>query len=287
MIQHGIVVNEFLHGDITPIVKDTQGDISSSSNYRGITLGSLFSKLFEFALDLKVTPFLDTDHLQFGFKKRTSTSHTLFTLRSTVDHFNKHGSNVFVAFLDCTKAFDRISHYGLFIKLMKQYVHLCLLLLIIYWHVNMICRVKWGNKFSEFFNIPLGTKQGGISSPGYFSLYLNDLVSELRRSGVGCHLIRLFLGCVLFADDLALMAPTRAALQKMVNICSSFMARNCLLFNTSKSKVMIFGKSHNETNISPILINEEPLENVSEWKYLGVTISSGKTFGFSARPDLA
>lgn len=36
-----------------------------------------------------------------------------------------------------------------------------------------------------------------------------------------------------------------------------------------------------------ILINEEPLENVSEWKYLGVTISSGKTFGFSARPDLA
>ena len=151
----------------------------------------------------------------------------------------------------------------------------------------MICRVKWGNEFSEFFNIPLGTKQGGISSPGYFSLYINDLVSELRRSGVGCHLIRLFLGCVLFADDLALMAPTRAALQKMVNICSSFMARNCLLFNTSKSKVMIFGKSHNETNISPILINEEPLENVSEWKYLGVTISSGKTFGFSARPDLA
>ena len=75
MIQHGIVVNEFLHGDITPIVKDTQGDISSSSNYRGITLGSLFSKLFEFALDLKVTPFLDTEHLQFGFKKRTSTSH--------------------------------------------------------------------------------------------------------------------------------------------------------------------------------------------------------------------
>ena len=115
------------------------------------------------------------------------------------------------------------------------------------------CRVKCGSEFSEYFNIPLGTKQVGISSPGYFSLYVNDLVSELRQHGIGCHLIRLFLGCVLLADDLALMAPTRAALQKMVDICSSFMARNCLLFNTSKCKVMVFGKSYNDTSISPIL----------------------------------
>ena len=137
MIQHGIVVNDFLRGNITPIVKDTQGNMSSSSNYRGITLGSLFSKLFEFALDLKLAPFLHSDDLQFGFKNRTSSSHALYTLRSTVNHFNKHGSDVFVAFLDCQKAFDRISHYGLFIMLMKRNVPLCLLLFIIYWHVNI------------------------------------------------------------------------------------------------------------------------------------------------------
>ena len=70
MIQHGIIVDDFLRGTITPIVKDSQGDVSDSNNYRGITIGGLFSKLFEFALDAKLSPFLETDHLQFGFKKK-------------------------------------------------------------------------------------------------------------------------------------------------------------------------------------------------------------------------
>ena len=72
MIQHGIVVDDFLRGTITPIVKDNQGEVSDPHNYRGITLGGLFSKLFEFALDAKLSPYLGTDNLQFGFKKKTS-----------------------------------------------------------------------------------------------------------------------------------------------------------------------------------------------------------------------
>ena len=54
MIQHGMVVADLLLGTITPIVKDSIGDINDSSNYREITIGSLFSKLFGFAIDLKV-----------------------------------------------------------------------------------------------------------------------------------------------------------------------------------------------------------------------------------------
>ena len=61
LIQHDVVVDEFLKGTITPIVKVTQGDMSDSANYRGITLGNLFSKLFEHALHAKLTPFLNCD----------------------------------------------------------------------------------------------------------------------------------------------------------------------------------------------------------------------------------
>ena len=34
------------------------------------------------------------DHLQFGFKSRTSTNHALYALKSTVSHFNGKGSSV-------------------------------------------------------------------------------------------------------------------------------------------------------------------------------------------------
>ena len=151
MIQHGYVPTEFLKGTISPIIKDTQGDVSDVSNYRGITLGSLPAKLFECAIQLKTVKFLETDGLQFGFKKKTSAAHALFTLESTVNYFNRNGSDVFVAFLDCSKAFDRISHYGLFSKLMHRNFPLRFLLCIKFWYEKMFAVVKWGTEVSREF----------------------------------------------------------------------------------------------------------------------------------------
>ena len=103
MIQHGVIINDFLKGTITPVIKDASGDVSDTSNYRPITLGSLLSKLFEKAIDLKISPYLETDHLQFGFKKQTSTTHALFTLKNTVNHFTERGSNVLYPFSTAQK----------------------------------------------------------------------------------------------------------------------------------------------------------------------------------------
>ena len=77
-------------------------------------------------------------------------------------------------------------------------------------------------------------------SPGFFAVYVNDLIDLLRKSGVGCHLLKQFLllACILFAADLALLAPSRSALQKLIDICREYCAEFCLFFNTSKSKVM-------------------------------------------------
>ena len=114
MLQHSYVPTAFLNGMITPIVKDSQGDVGNSANYCGITLSCLLAKLFEFLIQKKTSHLLGTDELQFGFKGNTSTSHAIFTLQSVVNHFNKRGSKVYVTFLDCTKALNRISHHGLF-----------------------------------------------------------------------------------------------------------------------------------------------------------------------------
>ena len=150
----------------------------------------------------------------------------------------------------------------------------------------MVCRVKWADVLSDKFDVPLGTKQGGISSPGFFGLYINDMVELLRKKVVGCHIIRTFLACNLFADDLALLAPTRHALQVMINACKDYSDIHCLSFNAKKSKVMCFGKSHNDYCV-PLKIGDCDINFVTEWKYLGTTISGGKTFSFSAKPDIA
>jgi hypothetical protein len=79
---------------------------------------------------MKFGHYFGSDNLQFGFKSQHSTSHAMHSLKFCVDHFTDRGSNVFVAFYDFTKAFDTISHHGLFLKLMDRNFLLCFLLLI-------------------------------------------------------------------------------------------------------------------------------------------------------------
>ena len=287
MLQHSYVPLEFLRGTLTPIVKDSQGDVSDVSNYRGITLSCLPAKLFEFVIQNKISHLLGTDDLQFGFKSKTSSSHAIYTLKSTIDYFNAKGSKVYVALLDCSKAFDRISHFGLFTKLIQRKVPLCILLCLIYWYANMTCSVKWGSETSRSFSVPLGIKQGGINSPDLFACYVDGLIQILRESNVGCRMYKLFLAIIMFADDICLLAPTRSALEKLICICSSYCAKYGLAFNPKKSKVLVFSKSKVDfSQLKPVSLNGKAIEYVSSIVYLGTTIVSEKGFRFSATNDI-
>ena len=181
LLSHGYVPFEFLRGTICPIIKDSSGDCSDPNNYRGITLSPCLAQLLEYCLLGKFDSFLTCDDLQFGFKRGLSTSHAIFALKSCVDYYSKYHTNVFVTLLDCSKAFDKVSHYGIFLKLMSRGVPLCFLNLFIYWYLNLFCCCQWNGVKSEYFRVLTGTKQGGVISPSIFTLYLEELITRLRR----------------------------------------------------------------------------------------------------------
>ena len=54
-----------------------------------------------------------------------------------------------------------------------------------------------------------------------FAVYLDGLLVELSKSGVGCHWESSFAGAFSYADDVVLLAPCASALRTMLNICSS------------------------------------------------------------------
>ena len=284
-IQHSYVPHEFLCSIVTPVVKNTSGDYSDSSNYRPITLSSLVSQIFERAIKMKIGHLLDTDDLQFGFKPKHSTSHALFALTETVNYFNKHGSSVIASFLDCSKAFDKISHAGLFLKLIERNVPLCFINLLVYWMSNLTSQCRWQGFLSDSYAVTSGVKQGGVLSPIFFNVYINDLILKLKNAGCGCYINKKFFGAIMFADDLVLIAPTRSAMQLLIDISARYCDEHCLSFNAKKTKAMVFGKSFE--NISPIILNNESIQFVDEWEYLGCSIVSGKELKFSTKKILS
>ena len=281
MLQHSYIPTLLLRGNISPLVKDRDGDVSDSGNYRAITLSSIFIQMYEILEKMKFGYFLPQSDFQFGFKPGISTSHALYCLTKTVNHFTVNGSRVFLSFLDCSKAFDRISHWGIFIKLIKRNVPLCFLLSVIYLYLNMSCTAKWNGQMSSDFAIPTGTKQGGILSPDFFAMYMHDLIERLRLSGFGCKIIHIIIACIFFADDIVLLSPSRHGLQQMLDICIQYCKEFCLDFNVKKSKVMVIGKLPTDSTYASLLLNNEPLEYVNEYKYLGVSICAGKSLSFS------
>ena len=81
-----------------------------------------------------------------------------------------------------------------------------------YTYQHQYAWVKWGQSVSSRFQIRNGTRQGSMASPALWSVYLDLLIKELRNLGVGCHVGGLYMGVVVYADDVLLMAPTRGAM---------------------------------------------------------------------------
>ena len=102
---------------------------------------------------------------------------------------------------------------------MKREVPVCFLLSVMYLYLDMSCCIKWNGAESYVFDIPTGTKQGGILSPDFFSVYMDDLMYLLINSGFGCKVILMCIACLFFADDIVLLSPSRMGLQKLIDIC--------------------------------------------------------------------
>ena len=147
----------------------------------------------------------------------------------------------------------------------------------------MMYDCKWGKSRSDSFRVLCGTKQGGILSPDFFAIYINDLIKILRASKIGCHILNLFIACIVFADDMALLAPTRGALQELMNICISYCEKFCLNFNVKKSKVVVFGRNSKcVDSLAKLKLGDADIDYVQNFRYLGFNILSDVRFRFSS-----
>ena len=101
---------------------------------------------------------LQSDCLQFGFKKKASCSPDIFTLRSVVEHYCKSSSTVTLCALDISKAYDRVDQYALLSLLMDRKVPKYFINITLSWFEKGCAYVRWGNAISLVFTISAGVR---------------------------------------------------------------------------------------------------------------------------------
>jgi len=140
----GHIPNSFGQSYTVPIPKaDSHCRSLTFDDFRGISISPIISKLFEMAILNRFSSYFVTSDHQFGFKKNLGCSHAIFTVRNVIENFVSNGSTVNVCALDLSKAFDRMNHYALFIKLMKRNFPLNILNIIETWFLVSTTCVKW------------------------------------------------------------------------------------------------------------------------------------------------
>ena len=273
---HGTLTLSLLACAFLPLLKSSLKDPADTGSYRAIAGSSLILKLFEKVILLIWGSLLGTDSLQFGFKAETSTTQCSWLVQEVVGHYLRNGSHPIMTVLNCPKAFDTCRFSTLFSRLVDTGMPAVVVRAFMFMYQQQHAWIRWGKSVSSVFTISNGTRQGSMASPALWSVYLDLLIKELRQLGVGCHVGGLYMGAVVYADDVLLMAPTRGGMQMMLDKCEEYAAEHNIMFSTdpdprkSKTKcIYVCGAKKNLSRPAPLTLLGRELPWVASATHLG------------------
>ena len=268
----GIFPNSLKICKIIPIHKG--GLTNNISNYRPISLLSIFDKIIEKLMHKRLYNFLEEHNIlycnQFGFRKNNSTSFALLQItekiKESIDN-KKYGCGIFI---DLRKAFDTVNHS----ILLQKMEHYGVRGLSLEWFRSYLTDRKQyvfiNGETSQLQDVSCGVPQGSVLGPLLFLIYINDLPN-----------ISKVLQFYLFADDTNIYyeADSPKKLEVIVNKelkkLYTWLLVNRLSLNIDKTNFIVFHPYNKPLNHKITLkIYKKALSEKDSIKYLGVMIDS-------------
>ena len=242
-LDKGVFPNILKTATVIPVHKKSSK--LDCQNYRPISLLSNISKIFERIMHEKLSSFFNQNNclydLQFGFRHRHSTTHTLVKICDEIQKAVDTGNYACGVFIDLQKAFDTVNHEILIDKLHHYGIRGAPL----NWFKSYLSMrnqfVNINNTYSSLRNISHGVPQGSVLGPLLFIIYINDLHQAIKFSKVH-H----------FADDTNLLYINKSIkkINQHINhdlqLLCHWLRANKLSLNTDKTEIVIFRSKTNK-----------------------------------------
>ena len=166
-------------------------------------MSSIASKIFEHIIILRLEQYLWTNDNQFGFKSGHSTDLCIYALSEFIEYFKSRSTSVYVTFFDTSKAFDKISHWTLFQKLIDRKAPIYLVKILCYWHRHQIMSVRGYALYQKDLMLPML-----FVMAVFYPLNCSTSTSMgiLNNCTTGGFLGKKSINHMLYADDLCIVS---------------------------------------------------------------------------------
>ena len=179
-------------------------------------------------------------------------------------------SNPYVCFVDAKKAFDTVQRDCLWYNLISVGIKGNILKAVQSLYTDVQFAVKVNDYLSPLFKVSQGVKQGCKLSPTLFSLYINDLANEIKQMNLDVDIDELQLSILLYADDVALIAPGADSLQLMLDKLNEWCCKWRLTVHNYKTKIVHFRPASVQLCNNQFSCGNASIQLTDKYKYLGL-----------------
>lgn len=277
-IEDGIYPGKLKISRVIPILK--KGDTESVGNYRPISIYSIFNKLFERLLYVRVFGYFDRMSFffrrQYGFRPKCSTSTAVLEIISHIYEEIDDKKIVGGVFLDIEKCFDTIDHGILLEKLYNYGFRGHSYTFFESFFEGRLQYVEIDGQRSSTRPVTMSVFQGSSLGPLFYLIFCNDM-GQLALEG------RLHL----FADDTCYFVTGSRVeevvdrLQRDLAILFEYFRLNRLSVNATKTEIVFFRTPNRRIpNNITINVNDTCLTVTDRVKYLGVILDDNLNWKF-------
>eukprot|EP00112_Aurelia_sp_Birch-Aquarium-sp1_P026756 Seg970.1 transcript_id=Seg970.1/GoldUCD/mRNA.D3Y31 product="Retrovirus-related Pol polyprotein from type-2 retrotransposable element R2DM" pseudo=true protein_id=Seg970.1/GoldUCD/D3Y31 len=221
----------------------------------------------------RLEPYLEREiaEEQGGFRKNRGTRDQIANIGRLMETTREYQKNVYMCFIDYSKAFDCVDHQALLNCLRKMGIpeHMIILLRGLHTDQEATVRTMYGN--TEWFKINKGVRQGCILSPYLFNLYSENMIrmAGLEEIEHGIRIGGRNINNLRYADDITLLAETEEGLKMLLNRVKQESEKVGLRLNIKKTKVMVTSSELEDFIIGD---EDETVEAVDSFIFLGAKI---------------
>lgn len=284
---NGVTPRDWSAGVIQPIPKSDSKDPTDPLSYRGISLLSIPCKIYTDVLGQRLNKWLEMHDVlvdeQNGFRRKRSCIDHIYSLYSIVNNRKLKKLPTFVCFVDIRKAFDTVNRDCLWYKLYAIGIQGAFMEAVKSLYSDVKCAVRLNNYVTDWFSVTHGVKQGCNISPALFSIYVNDLASDIKDLQCGVKFDDNIISLLMYADDIALLAANEHSLQCMLQCLNSWCEKWRLVINEEKTKIIHFRNPSSPRSPYKFLCGDSFISYADRYRYLGFWFTEHLDLSVSVR----